>query len=384
MRQSKIVFYVYSGTGNSRRVAVWAAEVAEARGLDAEILSITSEREAEQTRDIVDGDNVAWIVVVTPTHGFTAPEGTLRAVLRMPGCPSRKVPVLVMATRGATRIGPWYLPGFEGSATLLLGAILALKGYRVRGLVGIDMPSNWTALHSGLAPDAVAAILDRARIRTTAWTDAVLGGERRPIDLVTLLVGLLLLPVSLGYLLVGRRFLGKLFFASERCTGCGLCAAHCPHGAIEMRGPPDHRRPYWTTRCQSCMRCMAYCPEQAVEANHLLAVAAFVLAARLPVAGAAKRAADRAPGLAWLARLPRWLLTLASGSLLWSLSYALVHRLLGLRWLHRLLSWLALTRRYRRYHEPGTTLKELAASKMVAPHSKQVDLTAKNAEDAKL
>jgi Pyruvate/2-oxoacid:ferredoxin oxidoreductase delta subunit len=334
-------------------------EAARERGWNAEIRKVAPDGggAARGTRD----EMPAWVGIVTPTHGFTAPEAALRAALRLPGPlgAQHRPRALVVATRGATRIGRRYLPGFEGSATLLIALILTLKGYRVRGVVGMDMPSNWAALHPGLASDAVTVILDRARRRVTAWTNAVLGGARRPMAVTTLLVGLLLLPGSLAYLLVGRRFLGKLFFASDRCTTCGLCAAHCPHDAIEMRGPEGRRRPYWTLRCQSCMRCMAYCPEQAVEANHLLAVAVFALAARLPVVRAVRWIADQVPGLAFLTRLPRWLLDTAVGALILSMVYPVLHRWLGLRWLNHVISRATLTRYYRRYHEPGTTLGDL-------------------------
>jgi len=47
--------------------------------------------------------------------------------------------------------------------------------------------------------------------------------------------------------------------ASERCDGCGACAAMCPAGAI----PADNPSLTDKTLCASCMRCTLICPRRA-------------------------------------------------------------------------------------------------------------------------
>jgi Pyruvate/2-oxoacid:ferredoxin oxidoreductase delta subunit len=237
--------------------------------------------------------------------------------------------------------------------------ILAAKGYRIRGTAGIDMPSNWTALHPSLPPQAAASIIERARARTARFSNGVLSGGRLLASWLTWLMGVLLLPISLGYLLVGRFFLAKLFFASSACTSCGLCAEHCPNRAIEMRGDGDQARPYWTFRCESCMRCMATCPVEAVEASQGLAIGITLLARAVPAAAAVAWLTRRLPLVAFLGRLPPGIVfwTLALAALV--VAYPLIHRLLRVKPLNKLFTYATLTRLYRRYHEPATTLKDL-------------------------
>ena len=294
------------------------------------------------------GDPATRVVLVFPTHGFTAPASVLKAARRLPRGRGREA--FVVATRGASRIAGWLLPGYEGSAALLVALILLAKGYRVRGIAGVDMPSNWTAVHPGLPPDAVAAIEARAQRRAVSLVAEMLGGRCVAPGRLSVLLAVVLLPLSQAYLLAGRHVLSGLFFASDRCVGCGLCAESCPHGAIEMVGMGDGARPLWTLRCETCMRCMAYCPTQAIEASYLLGVAAYG-PVMMP---AGRRLLDTLSG-----RLPRTLMALMSGALVLGVMRPWIGRMLRIPWFNRLLTHTTPTYYYRRYHEPSTRLQDL-------------------------
>jgi Pyruvate/2-oxoacid:ferredoxin oxidoreductase delta subunit len=165
--------------------------------------------------------------------------------------------------------------------------------------------------------------------------------------------------VSLGYLLMGRFLLAKLFFASRRCNGCGLCARSCAHGGVRMRGTPP--RPYWTFDCESCMRCMGYCPRQAVEAGHSLAVLLIWLLT-LPVVPAAMALAARhvpAVARALAVRPVAWAVGWAWSMLVLWVVYGLVWRLARWPAFNALLTWTTFTHLYRRYHEPDTRLRQV-------------------------
>ena len=346
--------YWMSGTGNSFRVASWLGEAARAGGADAALRPIG----IGCTPSDDEGGERRLLGLVFPTHGFTAPWPVLRLAWRLPR--GRGTHALVMPTRAGTKLGPLFLPGLEGTGGYLVALLLALKGYSVRGVRAVDMPSNFMVAHPGFSRPSAEAIVARARGTVERFIEPVLGGGRRFAGFLSLLLGLVLLPVSVAYLLVGRFFLAKMMFASHKCTGCGQCAEHCPFGAIRMWGKEGGRRPYWTFQCENCLRCMAWCPEQAVESGHSLGVLLY-FAASVPVGVYAMN---------WLVGTLHWPAAIDS---VWTrlllqypyillalfVAYLLFTVLARIPLVSRLFAYTTLTHWYRRYHEPGTSLSDL-------------------------
>jgi Pyruvate/2-oxoacid:ferredoxin oxidoreductase delta subunit len=185
-----------------------------------------------------------------------------------------------------------------------------------------------------------------------------------PNNVYELIFGLLLAPISLAYLVVGRFFLAKLFFANNRCDGCGLCAKGCPVRAINMWGH-EQPRPFWSHRCESCMRCAAFCPHNAIEAGHSWGVALYFLSTA-PVAyylflwlGAL------APALRGLNET--WVGTTAN-LLYWYpaifLPYYGLHLLLRIPAVNWLFTHTTLTHYWGRYREPEVRLGQLMGTKV--------------------
>jgi ferredoxin len=53
----------------------------------------------------------------------------------------------------------------------------------------------------------------------------------------------------------------KNFFADEKCTACGTCAAVCPVKNIDM----DEEKPVWKHHCELCCACIHFCPVAAIQ-----------------------------------------------------------------------------------------------------------------------
>jgi len=348
--------YVFSGTGNTYRVARWAADRATAAGANARVTFITD----IQSPDIKTGPG-RLVGLLTPTHGFTAPWKMITFAARMPR--GKGTAAFVVSTRAGTKLGRFYLPGMEGTAGYLVAAILAAKGYRVRGVAGIDMPSNWIALHPGFSEKNARAIIERARPKVDGFFDTVVSGGRAFRGFVCLALGILLAPVSAGYLLYGRFMFSKLFFADNRCNGCGICAKDCPNNAIRMLGK-KRPRPYWTFSCESCMHCIGFCPEQAVQAGHSWAVILYFISAVPFAQYLLKLMVTYLPGAemirgTWamsVIQYPFFLMSLAA-------AYALFYLLTRITAVNAAFAYTTLTRAYRRYNEPDTGVREMRRRK---------------------
>ncbi len=351
MDYKSLLINFMSGTGNSFRAAAWMTKMGKQRGIRSELYPIARCREESD----VDKGSGELLGVVFPTHGFTAPWHVIRYALRLPS--GRGKHAFVVVTRAGSRIASIPFPGMEGTAGYLIALILILKGYSVRGVMGLDMPSNWIALHWGLNSVNSGFIIDRAKVKADAFINSILEGKKGFRGIVPLILGLMLSPVSLGYLIIGRFFLSKLFFASGDCTGCGLCAESCPVKAIKMVGNSKHR-PYWTFACESCMRCMGYCPNQAVEVSHPFAVILYFLAT-LPVSvyilNELGESAPMGPYLFVVSALLNYSYIL----FVFFIANLVLFLLIQIPLLNKLCTYTTLTHIYRRYHEPDTKLGDM-------------------------
>ena len=355
MQYSSMIIYFMSGTGNSYRAATWMEEIANKKGITSKLHQIS-----KYYKESGLGDKAKNLVgVVFPTHGFTAPWQVIRYVLHLPHGNGKHA--FVVATRAGSIIASIPFPGLEGTAGYLIALILLLKGYIVRGIMGLDMPSNWMSLHWGINLENSRFIIGRAKVKTDSFMKRIFEGKKTYRGIIFLILGLILSPVSLGYLVIGRFFLSKLFFASGNCTGCGFCARSCQVQAIRMVGSKK-LRPYWTFACESCMRCMGYCPNKAVEASHSFAIGLYFVAT-LPVPF------NVLNGLSKIIPIENYffffLILLSYIYMLISFfaAYFILSWLIKIPLVNKFFTYTTFTHFYRRYHEPDTTLINIVEDK---------------------
>ena len=346
-----LVAHFMTGTGNSYRVAAWCAEIATEYGLSSEFFQI---RDGEKGKQSAKG---ALNVFVFPTHGFTAPWLMLKYVWRLPKGEKRHA--VVLPTRAGIRVKGVFIPGLEGTGGYLIALILWARGYSVQGVMGVDMPSNWTALHWGLSEENSAVIQKLAQPKVRTMLNIILGGKQHYDGMVQLLLGLLLAQISFMYLIMAQLFLAKLFFASDRCNGCGVCLSICPKHALRMLG----NRPYWTYSCDSCMACMNFCPRQAIEVSPFL-ITLFSYMTLVPVFSYFMRFTadyyllnlETIPLIGFGIQYVYILMAIAA-------AYWMLHFTFGSRILRMMAGILSHTRYYRRYRAAGVTLTDIHHNK---------------------
>jgi ferredoxin len=254
---NKIIIYYFTGTGNSKNVAVWLAKSAEENSIDVELVNIgQSER-----RSIKPPDENALVVFISPIHGFNYPPIMLNFIIHFP---REKNKVVLMNTRAGMLIKNWVTPGLTGIAFYFSALILKLKGYSLKGMFPVDLPSNWISLHPGLNERTVKYLHERNKERVTAFAKKIFSGKSDFKAVREIVQDFLVSPIAILYFCIGRFFLSKTYYASSDCDSCGVCIKNCPVKAIiEV-----DKRPFWTYHCESCMKCMGNCPKKAIETAH--------------------------------------------------------------------------------------------------------------------
>ena len=94
---------VWSGTGNTRRVAERIAEAARSHSSAARVLTAQSAADEPSSARRLLG-------LLAPTHGFTAPWPLVKAALTLPDV--RGSDVFVLVTRGGTRVAGRTVSGY--------------------------------------------------------------------------------------------------------------------------------------------------------------------------------------------------------------------------------------------------------------------------------
>ena len=347
---SDIVIFYFSGTGNSAKVVEWISAEAKTRNI-----KVTTHNLSKIKRDkpsIASTINTytspslltpklkglfskPYFLFIGPTHGFNFPPILMHFLLHFPKGSNQ---VGLMNTRAGMRIGKVVTPGLSGLALLFGAAVLRIKGYTIRAMIPVDLPSNWVSVHPVIRQEGVKIIHRKSKERVIKFADRILNGERVLKGLRDLIQDLLISPISIGYYFLGRFIFAKTFFASPDCTKCGLCEKNCGVSAIKM----VDSRPFWTHKCESCMHCMSNCPEKAIQTGHGFVIALSVLFTSLLLGQFYKLLEGN------LFEIHNHTLRLVISNGLYILyifiAYRLAHILMRFKWFGRLIEFTSLTR----------------------------------------
>jgi len=266
-----LLIIYYSGTGNSKRVSEWIVKEAQRNGLKSHISSFHQ----FNPENIADFKGKTLIGFFSATHGFNMPHSMLKFLFRFKLLNGSDV--FIGNTRAGMKLSKLFLPGLSGIAMYFPALIMFFKGYKIKAMYPVDLPSNWISLHPGIRRKVVYSMVQHYEKLTKSFAAKVLTGKHVFLKSFVLLpLDILVAPFALGYYFVGRFILAKTFIANYNCTNCGLCMEQCPTKSIIL----EHNRPYWKFTCESCMKCMNFCPERAIETAHsMIFLLLFVLIA---------------------------------------------------------------------------------------------------------
>lgn len=241
----KVIFYCFSGTGNTRFACERMIKELEERGHEGKLymISLKSALPAPEGYDCM--------VAAYPVHAFNAPTPVIKFLKKLPK--SNALPVYLLRTSGE----PLKLNHASG---VLPKRILRRKGYVLRGEFYYVMPYNIIFRHS----DGMAARMARTMERRAALDAAsLIAGEGNLISngIFRRSVSFLLRIEHPAMPLIGRTFRVK----KSACASCGQCAEKCPQGNIKL----VDGLPKFGGNCIGCMSCALRCPKDAIRISVL-------------------------------------------------------------------------------------------------------------------
>jgi len=233
----------FSATGNSLYVAQKLAAQ-----LDDRLVSMADSLKAGTTTfELADGEPVG---LVLPVYFYTVPLLVRQWMSRLRLMGNHKPFVFAVLTCG----------GQTGQAGRILTRLLLRERLDLQYLASVVLPDNYIPLLTVPEPDrqqqlflaadqALVMIAGQLNQKKTGDHDAN-KGSLAP-----------LLTAFAAPLYENGRKTGP-FYATARCTSCGLCARICPDSIISL---PDGK-PVWDEPfCTHCLACLHRCPVEAIQ-----------------------------------------------------------------------------------------------------------------------
>jgi len=233
--------YYFSGTGNTKWVAIQLKNKFTHYGIEMDIKSI--EREPD-----INLRGYNFIVIGTPVYAEIEPK-IVEDFLRSIPITLINMKCIVYSTQG----------GRSCSAIKRLSKILTDKGYNVVIESMIQMPNNFY-FYFGKEPsdEKISDILDNAQKKIELIAKDF---NKNKVCRVNTFV----LRQKVG-VLTGKGFrktiprISKNITSTMECKKCGLCLRNCPKGNITF----ENGHSIFHSNCNLCLRCIHICPENAI------------------------------------------------------------------------------------------------------------------------
>lgn len=237
----KILFYVFSGTGNTTKVALEIMNRLALYGHETEL------------RMIKNGDSVINADVVVfcyPVHAFNAPRPMLDFLCSLGSHSGQKA--YIMHTSGE----PLRL---NDAAGITPKRLLKKRGFEVLGEFFFVMPYNIIFRHS----DKMASRMWQAAKRRAIQAADDISSLRPNGVKVNFFKRAVSFTLKIEHIAMPK--IGKRFNTTSSCIGCGKCSLLCPVNNITMIGG----KPKFGKNCAGCMACAFGCPSDAIRISVL-------------------------------------------------------------------------------------------------------------------
>ncbi len=147
--------------------------------------------------------------------------------------------------------------GGMGGTPKMLEELLKKQNVSLDAEFELKMASNYIMMYQPTGP----ALQKKIQIATDKkLTDIIAAISKKKKDESSKRKKSFLTSVAYPLYMHGRKT--RLFYADDKCNGCGKCQKICPVSAIQM----VNNKPVWTAKqCTHCTACINRCPQEAIQ-----------------------------------------------------------------------------------------------------------------------
>jgi len=147
----------------------------------------------------------------------------------------------------------------EGHTTKVLEKALLCRGLLLDSAFSVRMPNNYIIGYDVDSPEIERSKLRNADEQLASISKIIAERQRGVYQLVQgsfpSLKSAVINPLFNRFAMSPAKF-----YATDDCTGCGLCERICPAGTITVQG-----KPVWGKSCTQCLGCLNRCPTHAIQ-----------------------------------------------------------------------------------------------------------------------
>ena len=237
------VIYVFSGTGNTMRIASLYQQEFEKRGVQTTLYPLHSDMS-----DLPDPDGYDLVGFAYPIHAFNAPSIMLSLAKRLKPV-SHKQYFVLKSSGEPLKI--------NNVSSLRFASIMKKKGYSLKSEYHYVMPYNMIFRHTDT--EAIK-MWETARALCPIEAAEVLGGKEHKLPRV--FFGRFLawiLRIEQGAMRINGRFFKV---KADKCIQCRKCEKACPVANIRI---DEKGKFHFGKKCIMCTRCSFNCPTDAFK-----------------------------------------------------------------------------------------------------------------------
>ena len=232
----KVSIVYFSGTGNTKSVALGYEQALIAAGHNVSLSSI------EHTTTIAEHD---LLIVGGPIYAGNMPDELINWVRKNVALSKGNQKAMVFSTSAGL---------LNAHGVKSIGKKLSKKGYTLVDLAAFEMPRNFYIDKYEPTPESA----QKVEFETAAQTIIESVNKIQDSEPIVADESVIMIDLLADVFRLMAKSMGKKFTIDDTCIGCGKCERDCPKNNI------DYRNKKYSNKCMLCTRCIHGCPVNAI------------------------------------------------------------------------------------------------------------------------